>query len=341
MAQRWVSKGKGEDRKKYAIETDRKPQVREVRLNDMGKSAGQLQKQAWDILGGLSNITSMDKLLLSLRKYSGLLGSFSGANAMLIIGQDPNATVVRSATEWKYFGREVKPGAEKLSVIFPVGIPSKAGAGKIKDFIEKRREEGLSDETISQMVKEKFNTQQHEAFMFGVGSVYDIKDTEPIPGKAQKPESETIKARQFYKDLKEVAKKHYVVEENSEPSMDNALGYSSHSTEEGTKIVVMKVPGEDLNQLHTLIHEMSHARLHGEDSKLTRGMREAEAELSTYLVGEHFGFDFRDDSATYIKAWLDNPSTGAKTMSKEAIDRAMNNARWVINQVTNQIAIGQ
>ena len=33
---------------------------------------------------------------------------------------------------------------------------------------------------------------------------------------------------------------------------------------------------------------------------------EAHDELSTYLVGTHFGFDFGEDSAAYIKGWLDN-----------------------------------
>ena len=69
----------------------------------------------------------------------------------------------------------------------------------------------------------------------------------------------------------------------------------------------MKIPGEDENVLHTLIHEMSHVRLeHFYRKDLPRGLAESEAELSTYLVGAHFGFDFNGDSAAYIKGWLDD-----------------------------------
>ena len=85
------------------------------------------------------------------------------------------------------------------------------------------------------------------------------------------------------------------------PINSGARGYTAHSGE-GQKIVVMKIPGEDVNVLHTLIHEMSHARLeHLYRKELPRGLAESEAELSTYLVGAHFGFDFKDDSAAYIR----------------------------------------
>jgi hypothetical protein len=51
----------------------------------------------------------------------------------------------------------------------------------------------------------------------------------------------------------------------------------------------MKIPGEDVNVLHTLIHEMSHARLeHLYKKDVPRGIAESEADLSTYLVGAHF-----------------------------------------------------
>lgn len=65
-------------------------------------------------------------------------------------------------------------------------------------------------------------------------------------------------------------------------------GYTAHSGED-QKIVVMKIPGEDVNVLHTLIHEMSHARLeHLYKKDVPRGIAESEADLSTYLVGAHF-----------------------------------------------------
>ena len=115
---------------------------------------------------------------------------------------------------------------------------------------------------------------------------------------------------------------------------DGARRYTAHSGED-QKIVVMKIPGEDVNVLHTLVHEMSHARLeHLYRKELPRGLAESEAELSTYLVGAHFGFDFKDDSAAYIKGWLDDAKKSGKGLGKENLDRVMNNARWLINEIT-------
>ena len=59
-----------------------------------------------------------------------------------------------------------------------------AGPGKIKDFIEKKRKEGLDDEAIEQLISEKFNTgRTGTAYVFGTGKVYDISQTQGITGK--------------------------------------------------------------------------------------------------------------------------------------------------------------
>ena len=167
--------------------------------------------------------------------------------------------------------------------------------------------------------------------MFGTGTVYDISQTQGIPGK-MKPIEEDVKATTLYKTLKKTAKDHYTVEE--ETILNGARGYTAHSGE-GQKIVVMKIPGEDVNVLHTLIHEMSHARLeHLYRKDLPRGLAESEAELSSYLVVAHFGLDFKDDSSAYIKGWLDSAKSEGKDLGKENLDRVMNNARWLINEVS-------
>ena len=333
MAQKWITKKKGNENKHIKIETEKKP--REIEVWDVGQSPSELEKQAWNMLGEISKVSTVDQLLLQMKKYSGTLGDYSGFNSLLIYMQNKDATIVRSANEWKYFGRELKDGATPISVLYPLGIPVKAGPGKVKDFIEKKRNEGLDDETIDQLVREKFNLgRTGTAYVFGTGKVYDISQTQGIPGK-MKPVEEDIKATTLYNTLKKIAKDHYTVEE--ETILNGARGYTAHLGE-GQKIVVMKIPGEDVNVLHTLIHEMSHARLeHLYRKVLPRGLAESEAELSTYLVGAHFGFNFREDSAAYIKGWLDDAKSEGKDLGKENLDRVMNNARWLINEISGRI----
>jgi hypothetical protein len=333
MTQKWITKKKGNESKHVMIETERKP--REVQVKSIGPTPSQLEKQAWDMLGDLSKITSVDRLLLQMKKYSGTLGDYSGFNSVLIYMQNQDATIVRSANEWKYFGRELKDDARSISILYPVGTPKKDGPGKVKDFIEKKRKEGLDDEAIDQLVREKFNLERTGVtHVFSTGTVYDISQTSPIPGK-MKPVEQDIRATQLYSTLKKIAKEHYTVEEDT--IFNGARGYTAHSGE-GQKIVVMKIPGEDENVLHTLIHEMSHARLeHLYRKDLPRGLAESEAELSTYIVGSHFGFNFKDDSAAYIKGWLDDAKAKGSNLGKENIDRVMNNARWLINEISGRL----
>ncbi|MEM3676294.1 MAG: hypothetical protein QXV22_04470 [Thermoplasmataceae archaeon] len=214
-----------------------------------------------------------------------------------------------------------------------MSIAREDGSVKVKDFIEKNGKEWLSYQAIDELVREKFNLQGGgQTHVFSVGTVYDISQTTVIPGKG-KPVEEDVKATTLYNVLKKIAKDHYTVEEAT--IKDGARGYTAHSGD-GQKIVVMKVPGEDANVLHTLIHEMSHARLDHLYRNIPRGIAEAEAELSTYIVGSHFGFDFKEDSSAYMKGWLDNAKVGGNEFRKENIDRVMNNVRWLINDISGK-----
>ena len=343
MSEKWITRKneKGES-KHIRVDTGKKSREKMVNASDLPEnsnvSTGELERQAWAMLGDLSKITNVDQLLLQMKKYSGTLGDYSGFNSLLIYMQNKNATIVRSANEWKYFGRDVKDGETPISVLYPLGIPSKTGAGKIKDFIEKKRKEGLDDETIEQLVSEKFNLgRTGTAYVFGTGKVYDISQTQGIPGKMKTVE-EAVRATTLYNTLKKIAMQHYTVKEGT--IVNGARGYTAHSGEGGggQKIVVMKIPGEDENVLHTLIHEISHARLeHLYREDLPRGLAESEAELSTYIVGAHFGFDFKDDSGAYIKGWLDDARSHGKDLGKENLDRVLNNARWLINEISGKL----
>jgi hypothetical protein len=79
--------------------------------------------------------------------------------------------------------------------------------------------------------------------VFGTGKVYDISQTQGIPGK-MKPVEDDVNATILYNTLKKIAKDHYIVEE--ETMLNGARGNTAHSSE-CQMIVVMKIPGEDVN----------------------------------------------------------------------------------------------
>ena len=333
MVEKWITKKDGNESKHIPLRSANK--VKSTNVKGIGPSPGELEEQAWGILDNISKVTNVDQMLLQMKKYSGTLGDYSAFNTLLIVNQFDDPSIVRSKSEWGYFGRTVNGDAKQIDVLYPLGVSRKDGAGKVKDFIEKKRKEGLSDEAIDELVREKFSTRGGSpAFVFGIGKVYDISQTAAIPGKG-KPVEDDVKATALYGTLKKIAKDHYEVSEETIPS--GARGYTAHSGE-GQKIVVMRIPGEDLNMLHTLVHEMSHARLeHLYRKGLPRGIAESEAELSTYIVGSHFGFDFKDDSSAYIKGWLDDAKSEGKELGKENLDRVMNNARWIIQEISRRL----
>ncbi len=359
-------KNKTKNRKKVSL---RKPVKEKMAITeDEDPLVLQLRTDANRIIESLSRVTKIDQMMLGLNKYSGTLGDYSMFNSILIYYQYENATIVRSIREWRYFGRRPKEGTVSIKVLYPLRVPKYDMPGRMKAFTEKKKKEGVDDNTIFQLVHDKFyqHNYHRKPSKFGVGNVYDISQTEAIPGK-EKPVEDDRSARSIYKILKEIAKQYYDVKENT--IFNGARGYTAHSRDEHKAsiengkvkigpaierqtIVVMKVPGEDVDSLHTLIHEMSHARLdHLSKKGILRGIAETEAELSSYLVGSHFGFDFRDESAAYIKGWLDDseiigvgPSSGwldnsikksGEVWDKSNLYDVMNNAKWLIDAISN------
>ena len=74
MAQKWITKKKGNENKRIKIETEKKP--REIEVWDVGQSPSELEKQAWNMLGEISKVSTVDQLLLQMKKYSGTLGDY-------------------------------------------------------------------------------------------------------------------------------------------------------------------------------------------------------------------------------------------------------------------------
>ena len=69
--QKWITKGSGDKKKHVLINTDK--ETREIQVKDLGVSPSTLEKEAWNMMGSLANVTTVDQLLLQMKKYSGTL----------------------------------------------------------------------------------------------------------------------------------------------------------------------------------------------------------------------------------------------------------------------------
>ncbi len=316
----------------YVIKRGLAKDVVDPKAGDRRQAVRTLEAVAREQLKRASQATNVDMLINGLSKYTGLLGEYSPFNAFLIHQQDTDYTQVRNKTEWERFGYRIKKDARPIAVLYPMGGGKRSQPGQVIQFVEKKRAEGVSDEEIDAQVHEKFRNTFVPTHSFGIGTVYDKKSVEAIPGKRQVNVADNdteMKASNLYELAKAAAKANYTVTETS--SMKGERGYTTMTHEGATVINVSRIPDENTAALHTLFHELAHARLdHLKAEGRERGVKEAEADLTAFLVGEHYGFRF-DGSDAYIGAWLKGHQFG-----EENIDRVMNGARWIIQQVDAQ-----
>lgn len=335
MSDRWITVKDGNKDSRHVKITgnrERRPSLeRRMKYSDLSPNRVEtltLENLARGQIKRASLATSVDQMLLHLEKYTGLIGSYSSFNAILIKTQDPDATVVRSKSDWEAYGYKVKDGSVPIRILYPVVNGKHVSNGKMMEYINKLRNQGLSDEAIDAKVREKYPNTRITTHTFGVTEVYDKRSTEPIPGKKQinvYDRDSEMKAQTLYSYLKDVASSNYRV---TEEPYARGRGFTAQDPEHGQRINVMKIPGENVQALRTLLHELSHAKLeHVYGKGGTRGVQESEAELSAWLVGKHFGYDFKD-SAPYIKGW-----SSQQEFKEDNIDRSMNTAAWIIKNV--------
>lgn len=228
-------------------------------------------------------------------------------NNMLIYIQKPNATHVEGFTVWRdKFGRQVKKGAKAIQIFKKLnGGQNVKGKDKSKDTDQ----EGADDADIDVQVKRK----NYSGFV--VGNVFDISDTEPIPGK----EHLYVSAPQWHADdtPNEKADKvfNYSMQLATElginvergAAMGREMGYAA-----GDHInITSNIDG--VNKAGTLIHEIAHELLHFkagsifhiDDEKLSKQDKEIQAESVSYIVLKHYDLPAKHQ-ATYLALWKTN-----------------------------------
>jgi len=336
MATRWITKKNKHDENIHIPIEERKIREREILLEMPEQSklekekVGNLEKKAREMLKDISNLSDVDLLLDTMKRYTGLLSSYSPFNASLIQEYDPNYTVVRSKEEWDKFGYELKDDAKRIPILVPIGVPKKAMPGEIVKFIEEKRAEGLSDEMIDHLVSEKFGgNPEGYTHVFKIGYVYDKRDVKPNPKKKQLQEwNIDLTAEELYKKAKKFAEQNHIKVVEGDTG-EVGRGYATISNG-GLEIHVMKAPGEDRETVNTILHELGHSLLEHFTRKITREQEEAEAQLTAYLVAGHYGVDLQKETKSYIGAWLDRKSD---KFTEENLDRVLKTAKDIINGI--------
>lgn len=203
---------------------------------------------------------------------------YSINNSMLIMMQYPSATMVTGASKWNNeFHRTIKKGAKAIKILIPHPY---------------KREIVVTDDEGNE------TTVERDFVYFTLGNVFDVEQTEGA-------EIATL-CKELEEDSNEIKELVEVVSKVSTCPIaywnlkDGSKGF--YSAKEN-KIVISKNLKSSAQTLKTLIHEITHSRLHCVENDIPRQQKEIEAESIAYVVANHFGVDTSEYSFEYIASW--------------------------------------
>lgn len=244
----------------------------------------QLQKVFEEGVLSLANDASWRRMMDFLAKFR----RYSFNNTILIYMQKPDATMLAGYKQWMSRGRKVKRG-EKSIKIFGHSI------GKRKD------------ENGNVMLNDDGTEATYE--YFPILSVFDVSQTEPIPGK----EDLYAKSQEMFKTNVEGSDPEGIYEKlqvwlqvnGYTFSEEKYLGGAQGATSQQRKQVRVLSSLSPATKAATLIHECAHVLLHkdADDYREHRGLRETEAESVGYIVGKMHGLDTSEISIPYVTSW--------------------------------------
>jgi antirestriction protein ArdC len=221
---------------------------------------------------------------------------YSFGNALLILFQCPQATNVAGYNTWKQLGRQVKKGEKGIMILAPCNFRASLEREKI-DPLTGQALLGPDGKPLTEKVKISPNR-------FKIAHVFDLSQTEgrelPQIGVSELT-GDVADYNGIYNRLTALSPLP-VVQEDFQRS---AKGYTSFTENR----IVVKPGMSQVQTIKTLVHEITHAKLHKPDDILDvprqdeRRRKEVEAESIAYVVCQHFGIDTTDYSLAYVAGW--------------------------------------
>ncbi|HSU30560.1 MAG TPA: ArdC family protein [Bryobacteraceae bacterium] len=209
---------------------------------------------------------------------------YSWTNCLLIATQRPDAAHVAGFRAWLGFGRHVRKGEKGIAILAPIITKREAEAG------QQQQEDSSTAEPANRLVG------------FRSTYVFDIAQTDG----QELPEFATVKGNpaEHLERLKALVGSHSIALDY-DASIAPAKGVSR-----GGRITLMpNLPAAE--EFSTLVHELSHEKLHRTDrrAETTKTIRETEAEAVAFVVCHAIGLDTNTAAADYIKLYNGDRAT--------------------------------
>lgn len=205
--------------------------------------------------------------------------NYSSRNVRFLLKQKRDIGVVASFTKWKALGYNIKKGSKSYKVFMPIIAKKYADGKPVLDD---------NGEHIKAVVGYK------------LGSVFEdsqLVEYDKLPKQIKYLEQDIDNEKKLFLALAKVSN---VPVELKPLEHDGAYSPTNESI-----TINAKLHGSDL--IHTLIHEVTHARIH-HDSNARFGddkykLQELEAETTAYIVAKKYDIDTSDYTLGYLNSW--------------------------------------
>jgi hypothetical protein len=282
--------------------------IAKMSKNQQYEKLDEMLEKLIDDIGTMTDEAKKSQLVKDFLAIAAKLYQYSPRNQWLIFIQNPKATDVQSVTKWQKLGRRLKQGADKNKIAIFIPIVKKEEAIKLSQ----EEEERLKDPQIEPWEEIELRDKQRGAatvYGYKIGYVYDIQDTEAIPGaKAYDPVSYRTDKNEPVEELKGIvaALLNYASEKGI-PVTFEGMDIKTGGFATKDKVVINNT-FDGINKASVLIHELAHKFLHfGPERKSYRTKEEyqigeLEAESIASIVLNFFGFN-PTTAPNYLALW--------------------------------------
>lgn len=251
---------------------------------------------------------------------------YSFQNQLLIFCQRPDATAVAGFHRWKSLGRFVKKGEKGIAIFAPCKYkitPSSDGPSAASSDGNSKIET-ISGSGVEVAAADADRPTPQVLRGFRIVHVFDISQTEG----QDLPDLDAVRPKLLDGGAPEGIWEALVAKANAagfEVIRDRRGSENGYCNFTNNKIAV-RSDVETAQAVKTLVHELGHALLHGEELPTSREVAEVEVESVAYIVCDALGLDSSDYSFAYVARWSD----GATELVKDTAERVIRCAKQIL-----------
>lgn len=241
--------------------------------------------------------------------------NYSANNCLLIAMQNPNATYVAGYHDWiKKFNRHVNRGEKGMEIIAPWTQTINVETDK-------------TDENGNVIYEKK------QILRYRTVNVFDVSQTsgDELPEISVRLTGNVEEYNRYFEAIKELSDYDIDFEDMGDTGKN---GYCKPDS----KIIRIKEGLSEAHIIKTLIHEVTHEKIHGDKDNdyinNHKDQMEVEAEGTAYVVCSYFGLDTSDYSFGYVAGW----ASGKKNdVLKESLTTIRNTAYELIHGIEKNL----